>query len=126
MQALPIDPQVVDECRALARATAEGVHRFIDEHTTVSIERTVLRAYGVDGVNPDGVPLVNTCVDRYLQAGLIGHGIATFLGWSLVRDGRGGVRTPQEAAEELAYGDAPGLPGAGAGETAAALRDPAL
>ncbi|MDW8282365.1 MAG: lysine 5,6-aminomutase subunit alpha [Myxococcales bacterium] len=105
MQPLPIDPDIVAECRALAGAIADSVQRFIVDHTTVSIERTVLRAYGIEGVNPDGVPLVNTCVDRYHERGLLGWGIAFFLGWALVR----GARTPQEAAEELAYGEAPGL-----------------
>ncbi len=118
MHPLPLDSQVVEKCREMARTVALGVQGFIDEHTTVSIERTVLRAYGIDGVNAEGVPLVNSCVDRYREAGkttageggLLSRGIAFFLGWSLLR----GARTPQEAAEELAYGDAPGLdPGDG-------------
>jgi beta-lysine 5,6-aminomutase alpha subunit len=103
MQPLPIDPNTVAECRALAAAVAGGVMAFIREHTTVSIERTVLRAYGVDGADPDGVPLVNTCVERVRKAGLLGQGIAAFLGRELVR----GAATPQEAAEALAYGPEP-------------------
>jgi len=106
MHPLPIDHEVVARCRELAAAVASGVHRFIDAHTTVSIERTVLRAYGVDGVDDQGVPLVNRCVERYRQAGVLDRGIAFFLGWALSR--RTGVSI-QEAAEELAYGDAPGL-----------------
>ena len=106
MNHLPIDPEVVAQCRALAGRVAQGVQAFIDQHTTVSIERTVLRAYGVDGADGEGVPLVNTAVERYREAGLLSFGIATFLGWSLLRRS---ARTPQEAAEELAYGDAPGL-----------------
>src|SRR5206468_1369705 len=78
---------------------AAGVQRFIDAHTTVSIERTVLRAYDIDGANAEGVPLVNTCVDRYLAAGTVGRGIAWWLGRALAR----GAANPQEAAEELAY-----------------------
>jgi beta-lysine 5,6-aminomutase alpha subunit len=97
---LPIDQGVVDECRALAADVAVGVQRFIDAHTTVSIERTVLRAFGVDGADADGVPLVNSCVDRYLAAGRLGHGIAWWLGRALAR----GAADPQEAAEALAYG----------------------
>src|SRR5262249_54130557 len=89
-----------DECRALAARIAKSVQQFIAAHTTCSIERTVLRAYGVDGADPDGVPLVNTCVERYLKAGRVGRGLAPFLGRALV--GRGGG--PQQAAEELAYG----------------------
>src|SRR5437762_1902451 len=64
MHPLPIDGAVVDECRRRAARIVEGVHGFIDRHTTVSIERTVLRAWGVEGADPDGVPLVNTCVGR--------------------------------------------------------------
>ena len=99
---LPIDEAVVEECRALAAQVAADVHGFIDRHTTVSIERTVLRAYGVEGANSEGVPLCNTCVDRFAQAGTLGRGIAYFLGRALA----GGAATPQEAAETLAYGSA--------------------
>src|SRR5689334_10005963 len=102
MHPLPIDHAVVDECRALAADVAAGVQRFIDAHTTVSIERTVLRAFGIDGADADGVPLVNSCVDRYLASGALGRGIAYWLGRALAR----GAADPQEAAEELAYGGA--------------------
>src|SRR2546423_7097991 len=100
MQPLPIDPGVVDECRRLAAEIAEGVHRFIDAHTTVSIERTVLRAYGIDGADAEGQPLVNACVERYWKSGLAGRGIATFLGRALARGAQG--CDPQQAAEQLA------------------------
>ena len=100
MHPLPIDQKVVDECRDLAAHVANGVMAFIREHTTVSIERTVLRAYGVDGADPDGVPLVNTCVERIRKSGQLGKGIAHFLGRQIVR----GAAGPQEAAEALAYG----------------------
>src|ERR1700690_3900687 len=99
MHPLPIDPAVVDSCRELAASVAEQVQAFIDRHSTVSIERSVLRAYGVEGADPDGVPLVNTCVERIRAAGTLGRGIATFLGRALAR----GAATPQEAAELLAY-----------------------
>ena len=100
MHPLPIDNAIVDDCRRLAGDIAGGVQRFIDAHTTVSIERTVLRAYGIDGADAEGVPLVNSCVDRYLASGGLGHGIAWWLGRALAR----GAADPQEAAEALAYG----------------------
>src|SRR5262245_58840838 len=103
MYPLPIDNAIVDDCRALARAIADGVHQLIDAHTTCSIERTVLRAYGVDGVDPDGVPLVNTCVERYLKSGGVGCGIAWWLGRALARGAPS--CDPQQAAEELAYAE---------------------
>jgi beta-lysine 5,6-aminomutase alpha subunit len=105
MHPLPIDDAVVAECRALAGRVAKGVQDFIDAHTTVSIERTVLRAYGVDGADPNGVPLVNTCVERQLKAGphCLARGIAFWLGRALAR----GAAGPQLAAEELAYSARP-------------------
>ena len=101
MQPLPIDSAVVDECRVLAAEVAGQVQRFIDEHTTVSVERTVLRAYGVDGADPEGVPLVNSCVDRLHAAGVLDRGAAFHLGRALAM----GAASPLEAAELLAYGE---------------------
>jgi beta-lysine 5,6-aminomutase alpha subunit len=96
---LPIDDRVVDECRALAGRIADGVQQFIDLHTTVSIERTVLRAYGVDGADAEGVPLVNAVVDRLRQAGRLGLGVAWHLGSEVARR----HVSAQEAAERLAF-----------------------
>ncbi len=105
---LPIDQKIVDECRATAGAVAGEVQKFIDRHTTVSIERTVLRSYGVEGADPDGVPLVNTCVERLRAAGVLDRGVAHHLGEKLAR----GAANPQEAAEAIAYG-----PGDDAGQS---------
>jgi beta-lysine 5,6-aminomutase alpha subunit len=99
MATVPMDTAKVARCRALAGAIADSVQRYIDAHTTVGVERTILRAYGADGVDDQGAPLVNTAVDRYRQAGLIGHGIARLLGRALLA----GASGPQEAAERLAY-----------------------
>lgn len=107
---LPLDPGVVAECRALAAQVAAPVQAQIDAHTTVSIERTVLRAYGVEGADGEGVPLVNRCVDRIKQAGLLGHGAAALLARELLR--RPGLSV-QEAAEELAFGSPIELSGPG-------------
>ncbi len=103
MEALPIDTSIVDDCRALADDVAARMQAFIDQHSTVSIERTVLRAYGIDGASEDGHPLVNRCVERLKEAGLLPRGAAFALGAALHR----GAASPQEAAEEIAYGGGP-------------------
>ncbi len=97
---MPVDVQKVARCRELANAIAADVQQFIDAHTTVGVERTILRAYGAEGVSDEGVPIVNLVVDRYKEAGLLDRGIAYFLARALVR----GARSVKEAAEELAYG----------------------
>jgi len=94
-----MDVRKVARCREIAAEIADDVQRYIDRHTTVGVERTILRAYGADGADDAGVPLVNTAIDRYRHAGLLGRGMALFLGRSLLA-GAAGV---QDAAERLAY-----------------------
>ena len=100
-----MDTATVARCRDLAGDIADDVQRYIDAHTTVGVERTILRAYGADGVDDQGAPLVNTAVERYREAGLIGRGIALPLGARPPR------RRPQPAggrrAPRLRAGDRP-------------------
>jgi beta-lysine 5,6-aminomutase alpha subunit len=122
MALVPVDRSKVARCREIAREIADDVQRYIDGHTTVGVERTVLRAYGADGIDDQGVPLVNRVIDRYRESGQLGRGIAYFLGRALV----GGAATPQEAAERLAFGPdvdrGDGVPGPD--EARAALIEP--
>lgn len=100
MLTVPMDAKKVARCRELAGAVADDVQRYIDLHTSVGVERTILRSFGVDGVDDHGAPLVNIVVDRYAKAGLLGRGISYFLGRALLA----GARDLQDAAERLAYG----------------------
>ncbi|MBV9972372.1 MAG: D-lysine 5,6-aminomutase subunit alpha [Candidatus Eremiobacteraeota bacterium] len=59
---LAIDQGAVDCCRDLAQRIVAPVEDFISTHSTVSVERSVLRLLGVDGVLDD-VPVVNRIVD---------------------------------------------------------------
>ncbi len=108
-----MDVGKVARCRALADEIAGDVQRYIDRHTTVGVERAILRAYGADGVDDKGVPLVNTAVDRYRTAGVLDRGIAFHLGRALVA----GARDVQDAAERLAF--APGVDSGEGGDRAA-------
>jgi beta-lysine 5,6-aminomutase alpha subunit len=100
MAKVPVDHRIVASCRELAGRIADDVQRFIDAHTTVGVERTTARAYGVDGVDDQGTPLVNLLVDRCQQQGLLPRGIAFFLGRAVAA----GARSINEAAERLAFG----------------------
>ncbi|HTQ42276.1 MAG TPA: lysine 5,6-aminomutase subunit alpha [Polyangiaceae bacterium] len=99
MATVPMDPRKVARCREIAAEIADDVQRYIDAHTTVGVERTILRAYGAEGVDDQGVPLVNTAVERYREAGVLGRGIAFFLGRALLA----GAKTVQDAAERIAF-----------------------
>ena len=60
---LELDQALTDEAFALADSIAAPIMEFAVGHTTVTIERTVARLYGVDGVDDLGVPLPNVLVD---------------------------------------------------------------
>src|SRR5260221_3509881 len=100
MATVPVDERKVARCRELAASVADDVQRYIDAHTSVGVERTILRAYGVDGVDDQGAPLVNVAVDRYHKAGLLDHGISYWLARALAAR----MKDPPEAAERLAHG----------------------
>ena len=60
---LNIDRASVDRARALAAAIVAPVEEFIAGHTTVAVERAVLRLLGVDGIGADEIPIPNLIVD---------------------------------------------------------------
>jgi len=95
---LRIEEQAVERCRELAHRIATPVSDFIAGHSTVSVERSVLRLFGVDGVGADDAPLVNLVVDALgpQRAG----GIATLFCAALAETGL----EPQALAEEVAAG----------------------
>jgi len=73
---LGLDPAKVIEARELARRAGEPVTRMARTHTTVSIERAVLRLAGLDGADADGMPWVNRLTDAVREAAGLEHGVA--------------------------------------------------
>jgi beta-lysine 5,6-aminomutase alpha subunit len=60
---LTIDPQVVAQARRLAAQAGQPIVEMAKAHTTVSVERAVLRLAGLAGADAEGMPLVNHVVD---------------------------------------------------------------
>ncbi|HEY1653655.1 MAG TPA: lysine 5,6-aminomutase subunit alpha [Candidatus Tumulicola sp.] len=83
---LRIDRGAVDRCRRLAAGIVAPVEAFIAAHSTVSVERAVLRLLGVDGVGADEVPVPNAIVDTVAQTAR-GGGIALSFGRALAQTG---------------------------------------
>ena len=97
---LNIDPKVVDSARQHAANIAHDMQDFIDRHTTVSTERTIVRLLGIDGVDELETPLPNVIVDHIKDAGALPTGAAYWIGNAIVQTGK----DPQEIAEEVAAG----------------------
>ena len=116
---LNIDPKVVASARQHAANVAHDMQKFIDQHTTVSTERTILRLLGIDGVDDVDNPLPNVVVDQIKEAGALPTGVAYWIGNAMVQTGK----KPQEIAEEMAAGklDITKLPTCSQEEAAKAL-----
>ncbi|OGQ06640.1 MAG: D-lysine 5,6-aminomutase subunit alpha [Deltaproteobacteria bacterium RIFCSPLOWO2_12_FULL_40_28] len=82
MAKLNLDRDKVDVCRELASALVHPVQKYIDLHSTVSIERSVLRLMGLTGALKDengNYPLANLIVDK-MDRRQLSLGIATWIG----------------------------------------------
>ncbi|WP_069650525.1 lysine 5,6-aminomutase subunit alpha [Caloranaerobacter ferrireducens] len=98
---LNLDPNVINSAREAARGIAEDVQEFIDRHTTVSIERTVARLLGIDGVDEIDKPLPNVVVDNIVEGGGLPLGAAYWIGNAMVQTGD----DPQTIAEKVSRGE---------------------
>lgn len=92
---LNLDPKLIDKARQSAKKIAIGTQGFIDQHTTVTVERTIARLLGIDGIDEIENPLPNVVVDQIKENGALQDGIAFYIGNAVVQTGK----TPQEIAE---------------------------
>ena len=99
---LGLDQALIARCRRDAEVIAQGVQRHIDERTTLSVERSVLRLAGVDGVDKFGVPLPNLMVEEVLKGGELARGITVYLASALKATGL----DSQAFSEQFAAGKA--------------------
>jgi len=74
---LELDPIVIRKARSLARKAGAPVVRIAKTHTTVSVERAVLRLAGLSGADHEGVPWVNHLVDAVRGKVGLEHGVTT-------------------------------------------------
>lgn len=73
---LSLSAERVDRARELADGIVAPVQRYIDDHTTDTVERATLRCLGADGINADGVPVPNLIVAALRDK--LGNGAARY------------------------------------------------
>lgn len=98
---LNLDQKMIDSARNAAASIAEDVQNFIDAHTTVATERTVVRLLGVDGVDEIGRPLPNVVVDNIKEGSGLERGAAFWMGNAMASTGE----EPQAIAEKISRGE---------------------
>jgi beta-lysine 5,6-aminomutase alpha subunit len=98
---LNLNPEAISSARNAAKNIAFETQEFIDRHTTVTVERTVARLLGIDGVDEIEKPLPNVLVDNIKEGGGLAQGAAFWIGNAMVNTGL----SPQEIAEKINSGE---------------------
>lgn len=97
---LGLDFTKVEYARGLAKKIADQVQEFVEQYTTVAVERTLSRLMGIDGVDENQVPLPNVIVDTLKEKGVLNEGVLFFIANAMIQTGL----NPQEIAEQVATG----------------------
>ena len=98
---LGLDFKKVGYAKEVSKRIADDVQKFVDNYSTVSVERTLCRLLGIDGVDKNEVPLPNVVVDELQGKGVLSEGVMFFLGNTILETGL----NPQEIAEKIAVGE---------------------
>lgn len=106
---LNLDRDKIDQCRDIAARIVSPVQKYIDRHSSTSIERAVLRAIGVEDAHLE-MPYANLIVDR-LDKDRLRLGISTWIGRALVHTGLD-IKALSEklAKDEIKLEDTPEIP----------------
>ncbi len=86
------------QARELARRAGEPITEMARTHTTVSVERAVLRLAGLTGADGDGMPWVNRLTDAVRDGVGLEHGVALPVWHALAASGHHDLRRLAEAA----------------------------
>jgi beta-lysine 5,6-aminomutase alpha subunit len=105
---LDLDVGVIEACRQAAAQIAERMAEETSGRTTLSVERSVTRFLGIDGISELDIPLPNALVEHVRDGGRLGRGIAYWLGNAMIQTGYGA----QQIAAAVGAGelDVCGLP----------------
>jgi beta-lysine 5,6-aminomutase alpha subunit len=98
---LKLSSKDIESCHDYAKSVVQDVNDVIDSKSSVSIERTILRVLGVDGVNEFDAPLPNILIDHIVENGGIEKGVSYWLGNAIIQTGL----TVQEIAQEVNDGN---------------------
>ena len=98
---LNLNLELVDQARQSAHQVALDVQVFIDLHTTVTVERSICRLLGIDGINDVEAPLPNILVDHLMEKEALSTGASFYIGNAMLETGL----TPQEIAEKVNGGE---------------------
>ncbi len=102
---LGLSQDKISEARELAARICGPVLKFVDGHTSVTVERATLRLAGADDADADGVPVPNLIVDQARDR--LADGAFRLYASALARTGDAPERLNRKIAEGLRLTDLP-------------------
>ncbi len=96
-----IDKDLLGRCRDAAVRISDNVMSSITGRTTTSVERTIARLLGIDGVDEQGIPLPNVLVEQLKTHGKLDDGIFYWLVNAMIETGK----SPREIALAVGKGE---------------------
>ncbi|MDD2345165.1 MAG: lysine 5,6-aminomutase subunit alpha [Bacteroidales bacterium] len=96
---LNLDFTKVEKAKQVSKNIANGVQKFVEDYTSVSVERTLCRLIGINGVDKFEVPLPNVVIDSLKEKNVLGEGVLFYIGNAILETGL----TPQKIAEKIAF-----------------------
>ncbi len=97
---LGLDQQKIVHAKGLATKIADDVQIFVDQYTTVAVERTLCRLMGINDVDVNQVPLPNVLVEEIKAKASLSEGVLFYLANAMLHTGL----NPQEVAQQVAEG----------------------
>lgn len=98
---LGLDFKKVEQAKLVSKSIADEVQKFVNNYTTVAVERTLCRLMGIDGVDANEVPLPNVVVDSVKDKNVLSQGVLFYLGNAIIETGL----TPQAIAEKVSVNE---------------------
>jgi len=106
---LNLDRDKISQCRDLAARIVKPVQKYIDRHSTVSIESSCLCSFGIDRI-VNGRPVADAIIDR-IDRDRLRRGIAFWFGSALVHTGLSAQDVAAKIANgELSFDNVPDIP----------------
>jgi beta-lysine 5,6-aminomutase alpha subunit len=100
MAHIELNNDQVGRLKSLAKEIADQVQTMIGKYSSVSVERAVLRLYGVDGIDADGTPLPNRLVDILKDKNLLSSGASGHFAAAMLESGRDAQTTAELIEQE--------------------------
>jgi len=99
MATLDLDKDQISRVKQYSKDIADRVQNFIRQNSSVCVERSILRLYGIDGINREKTPLPNRLVEILRENGKLGFGVSKAFALAML-ESRRDVRTTAELIEQ--------------------------